>query len=122
MKLTRVEDLECWQEARGLVRKVYSRGDAGVPKEYIEVFAGCRMIRLDDFRRLTVTRRGKSAQDKGQRGLVAGFLEAARGKHTAPIPLSELVAVTPTTLAIEELLRTGSPIRVEPPVRQEDNE
>jgi predicted dehydrogenase len=100
---------------------VYSSlGDAGVPKEYVEAFADGRVIQLDDFRRLTVTRRGKSAtskgaQDKGQQGLVAAFLEAARGKRDAPIPLLELVAVTEATFAIEESLRTGGPVRIDIP-------
>jgi predicted dehydrogenase len=100
---------------------VYSSlGDVGVPKEYVEAFADRRVIQLDDFCRLTVTRNGKSvtsksAQDKGQRDLVAAFLEATRGKRDAPIPLSELVAVTEATFAIEESLRTGSPVRIEAP-------
>jgi predicted dehydrogenase/threonine dehydrogenase-like Zn-dependent dehydrogenase len=100
---------------------VYSSlGDVGVPKEYLEAFADRRVIQLDDFCRLTVTRSGKSvtsksAQDKGQRGLVAAFLEATRGKRDAPIPLSELVAVTEATFAIEESLRRGSPVRIEAP-------
>jgi polar amino acid transport system substrate-binding protein len=100
---------------------VYSSlGDVGVPKEYLEAFADRRVIQLDDFCRLTVTRSGKSvtsksAQDKGQRGLVAAFLEATRGKRDAPIPLLELVAVTEATFAIEESLRRGSPVRIEAP-------
>lgn len=90
---------------------VYSLlGDVSVPKEYVEAFPDRRVIQLDDFCRLNVTRTGKSvtsksAQDKGRRGLVAAFLEATRGKRDAPIPLSEL--------AIEESLRTGSPVRIE---------
>ncbi|MGP6156603.1 MAG: bi-domain-containing oxidoreductase [Vulcanimicrobiaceae bacterium] len=98
---------------------VYSSlGDAGVPKEYVEAFANGRVIQLDDFRRLTVTRRGKSTttkggQDKGQQGLVPAFLEATRGKRDAPISLSELAAVTEATFAIEESLRTGAPVRID---------
>ncbi|MBG0812419.1 bi-domain-containing oxidoreductase [Methylosinus sp. H3A] len=97
---------------------VYSSiGDAGVPKEYIEVFAGGRVIQLDDFRCLTVTRSGKrkttkSAQNKGQHGLVSAFLEATRGKRETPIPLAQLVAVTEATFAIEESLRIGAPVAI----------
>ena len=47
----------------------------------------------------------KKAQDKGQAGLVAAFLAAARGKAEAPIPLDELDAVSRATIAIEEALR-----------------
>nr|WP_246781470.1 bi-domain-containing oxidoreductase [Rhodoblastus sphagnicola] len=88
---------------------VYSSlGDPSLPKEMIEVFAAGRVIQLDDFRRLSVTRGGKtsvvkSAQDKGQAALVAAFLAAAR-EGAAPIPVAELEAVTAATFAIEAAL------------------
>ncbi len=100
---------------------VYSSlGDASVPKEYIEVFAAGRVVQLDDYCRLTVTRSGKqktskSAQDKGQQGLVTAFLTATRGKGEAPIPLRELAAVTEATFAIEESLRVGAPVAIPAP-------
>lgn len=99
---------------------VYSSlGDPSLPKEMIEVFvAGC-VVQLDDFRRLTITARGKStlsksAQDKGQAALVSAFLAAARGEREAPIPLDEMLAVTEATFAIEEALRTGSVVALQP--------
>jgi len=92
-----------------------SLGDPSVPKEYIEVFAAGRVVQLDDFRRLTVTREGRSSvtkgvQDKGQAALVAAFLAAARGDGEVPLPLIELEAVTRATFAIEECLRVGSSV------------
>ncbi len=99
---------------------VYSSlGDPSVPKEYVEVFAAGRVVQLDDYCRLTVTRSGKqksskSAQDKGQQGLVTAFLAATRGKGEAPIPLRELAAVTEATFAIEESLRVGGPVLIAP--------
>jgi polar amino acid transport system substrate-binding protein len=90
---------------------VYSSlGDPSLPKEYLEVFAAGRVVQIDDFRRLTITRDGKASvtkrtQDKGQAALVAAFLAAARGKTPAPIPLGELEAVTAATLAIEDAIR-----------------
>jgi len=98
---------------------VYSSlGDQGVAKEYLEAFAAGRVIQLDDFRRLTVTSGGKarvqkSAQNKGQRELVEAFLASTRGKRPAPISRAEIVAVTRTTLAIQEALRTGGPAAIE---------
>lgn len=94
-----------------------SIGDPGVAKEFVEAFADGRAIQLDDFRRLTVTNGGKSvvtkrAQDKGQHGLVAAFLEATRGDRDPPIPLAELVAVTAATFAIEDSLRIGAPVAI----------
>ena len=88
-----------------------SLGDPGAPKEYVEAFADGRVIRLDDYIRLTVDAGGrrkatKGAQDKGQAQLVAAFLAAARGRAPAPIPLAEIEAVSFATLAIEEALRS----------------
>jgi predicted dehydrogenase len=97
---------------------VYSSlGDASVSKEYIEVFADGRVAQLDDFRLLTVTARGRrtvcrATQDKGQRNLVAAFFTATRGTGAAPIPLEEIVAVSETTFAVEESLRTGRPVHL----------
>jgi predicted dehydrogenase/threonine dehydrogenase-like Zn-dependent dehydrogenase len=94
---------------------VYSSvGDHSVPKEYLEVFADALLVRLDDFRQMTVTRYAKStvhkiAHDKGQQGLVRAFFDASRGRRAAPISLSELGSVTDTMFAIEEALRTCRP-------------
>jgi predicted dehydrogenase/threonine dehydrogenase-like Zn-dependent dehydrogenase len=94
-----------------------SLGDQGVSKEYLEAFAAGRVVQLDDFRRLTITSGGKArvqkgAQNKGQREVVEEFLAATRGKRAAPISMAEVVAVTETTLAIEESLRTSDPAPV----------
>lgn len=81
-----------------------SMGDPSVPKEAIEAFGQGVVVRLDDFRKLHVTRGGKtettsaSAQDKGQAALVAAFLSAARGGGEPPIALDTLVAVSAATL------------------------
>ncbi len=93
---------------------VYSSlGDAGVGKEYIEIFAAGIVVQLNDFCSLAVTRNGKrktqkSAQDKGQTALVAAFMDAAKNGKEPPIPLAEMEAVTRATFAIEESLRTGA--------------
>lgn len=97
---------------------IYSSiGDAGVPKEYIEVFADGRVVQLDDFTRLDVTVGGKrktvkSAQDKGQKTQVAAFVAATRGAASAPIALDEIVAVSEATLAIARSLSVGAPVVV----------
>ncbi len=93
---------------------VYSSlGDPSVSKEYIEVFAGGRIVQLDDFRELTISRgnkrsSSKSAQDKGQADIVARFLATARAAHGDVIPFEELEAATAATFAIEEALQTGA--------------
>lgn len=83
-----------------------SVGDASVPKEQIEAFGRGVVVRIDDFRKLHVTRGGKtqttsaSAQDKGQASLVGAFLAAARSGKPAPIALDTLVAVSAATLQL----------------------
>ena len=91
-----------------------SLGDPSLPKEYLEAFGAGRAITLDDFTELTIHADGKAKtikarQDKGQAKLVAAFLDAARGKGPAPIPLEEVGAVSRATIAIEEALR-GQPV------------
>ena len=86
------------------------QGDPGVPKEYCEIFASGRIVRLDDFTKLTINVDGKerivtARQDKGQAALVAAFLAAAKSGGPAPIPLADLAAVSEATLAIERALR-----------------
>jgi polar amino acid transport system substrate-binding protein len=96
---------------------VYSSlGDSSVAKEYLEVFAQDRVVQIDDFIVLRMTKRGKTAtsratQDKGQNGLVSAFFTATHGDGQPPIPLAEIIAVTEATLAIEESLRVGAPVQ-----------
>jgi polar amino acid transport system substrate-binding protein len=99
---------------------VYSSlGDPGLPKEHIEIFARGRIVQIDDFRALTIFAGGKATrkratQDKGQRDLVAAFLEATRGARPAPIPLDEIFAVSEATLMIEEAIGRGEAREIEP--------
>ncbi|MEO0882817.1 MAG: bi-domain-containing oxidoreductase [Pseudomonadota bacterium] len=95
-----------------------SLGDPAVPKEYIEIFAQGKIVQLTDFTHLTIcfggkVSRVKKAQDKGQAALIADFLSAIRSAGHPPIPYNELAAVTETTFAIEEALRTGQSVGVE---------
>jgi predicted dehydrogenase len=83
-----------------------SMGDPALPKEYVEAFGRGVVVRLDDFRKLHITRGGKtqtvtsSAQDKGQAALVKAFLAAAHTGSAAPIALPTLIAVSAATLEL----------------------
>ncbi len=83
-----------------------SVGDASLPKEAIEAFGTGVIVRIDDFRKLHVTRGGKtqttraSSQDKGQVALVGAFLSAARTGSAPPIALDTLIAVSAATLEL----------------------
>ncbi|MEM7004587.1 MAG: bi-domain-containing oxidoreductase [Pseudomonadota bacterium] len=92
-----------------------SLGDTSVSKEYLEVFAADTVMQLDDFISLKITQNSKVTtikgnQDKGQKAMVAGFLEAVCKGLEPTIPLFELVAVTEATFAIEASLRKGIPV------------
>jgi predicted dehydrogenase len=87
-----------------------SSGHRGFPKERVEVFAGGRVLQLDNFRRLRAwgwsgfsgMRRWR--QDKGQQDCVAAFLAAAAGGPPAA-SWEELLEVSRVTLEVADGLR-----------------
>lgn len=88
-----------------------ANGDRAVAKEYFEVFCGSSVARMDDFKTLYLSRKGKtetskSGRDKGHRRELEMTVEAMRQGKEAPIPFAELVEVTEATFAIEEAMRT----------------
>ncbi|HNS38109.1 MAG TPA: bi-domain-containing oxidoreductase [Anaerolineaceae bacterium] len=94
-----------------------ANGDKSFPKERVEVFCGGRAAALDDFRTLDLVRDGRHQvfqsrlrQDKGHRAGWEAFLRSLKPGSTAPIPLVDLFAVTRTTFAAMDSLRTGCEI------------
>jgi predicted dehydrogenase len=96
-----------------------ANGDKSYPKERLEVFSAGRVAVLNDFRTLELTQNGShrviksTRQDKGHAGAWHAFLESVRSGGQPPIPYSDLWAVTQTTFALVESLRTGAPVRVQ---------
>ncbi|HYW50370.1 MAG TPA: bi-domain-containing oxidoreductase, partial [Gemmatimonadaceae bacterium] len=84
----------------------FANGSKRFPKERLEVFAGGRVLQLDNFRRLTgygwpdFTRMNLWRQDKGQRQCAAAFLDAVRTGGPAPIPFDEIVEISRVTIDI----------------------
>ena len=86
-------------------------GHASFPKERVEVFAGGRILQLDNFRRL----RGFGwpgfgsqrlwRQDKGQFACAAAFIAALKTAQGSPIPLEEILEVSRTTIEAGEAVR-----------------
>jgi len=77
----------------------FANGNKAFPKERLEVFAGGRVLRLDNYRKLQVwglpgfrTRR-LLAQDKGQVACAAAFLKAIESGGRPPIPVDQLLEV-----------------------------
>lgn len=85
----------------------YSNGNKDVSKEYIEVFNGGVIARIDDFKELVVngpkgTRKIKSVQDKGHKAEVEAFANALRNGKPAPISFDELYNATSSTFKVLE--------------------
>jgi predicted dehydrogenase len=88
-----------------------ANGDRGFPKERLEIFAGGRILRLDNFRLLEgwgfgAFRRKRSwKQDKGQQTCAAAFLDSIRAGGAAPIALAEIIEVSRASIEAAALLR-----------------
>ena len=94
-------------------------GNSRYPKETLDVAAGGRSARLDNFRKAAVwsgrrqsTTRPRGGQDKGQRAELTQFVEAILTGGPMPIPVESLVATTRATIAVAESLLSGRPERV----------
>ncbi len=78
----------------------FANGNKSLPKERLEVFAGGRVLQLDNFRRLTgygwpgFRSLNLWRQDKGQKACAAAFLAAIAQGGEPPIPLEEIFEVT----------------------------
>ncbi len=93
-------------------------GDKAAPKERLEVYGGGRVAVLDDFRRLEVTRGGRTTrekaanQDKGQAPQLAATVEGFLKRGQAPIPFEELVTGMQMVFAAKRSLATGRPVEL----------
>lgn len=86
-----------------------ANGHKALAKERLEVFAGGRVLLLDNFRKLTgygwsgFRAMSSIAQDKGQGHCAAAFVSAIRGTAPAPIALSEIMEVSRVSIEIAEM-------------------
>jgi polar amino acid transport system substrate-binding protein len=93
-------------------------GDGAAPKERLEVFGSGTAARLDDFRRLYITKNGATSttrhwnQDKGQEAQVNETIEGFRTRGRGPVPYEELVLGMRAVFAAQESLRTGGPVDI----------
>jgi predicted dehydrogenase/threonine dehydrogenase-like Zn-dependent dehydrogenase len=84
----------------------FANGNKAFPKERLEVFAGGKILRLNNFRSLTgFGWKGFRAmnlwrQDKGQKACVAAFLDAIRNGGPDPIPYDEIIEVSRVTIEL----------------------
>ena len=97
-----------------------ANGDRAVSKERLEVFGGGAVAVLEDFRRLDLTRFGRTStlrsrwqQNKGHRGEWEAFAECLRSGKSEPIPFESIVATTLTTLSILKSRSSGQPAMID---------
>jgi len=96
-------------------------GSKSLFKEYVEVHQHGTSAVLRDFKQLElfggrrVERKKLLTQDKGQRAMLAAFLDAVKDGRPSPIPLAELLAVTRATFRIVDSARARAAVAVGPP-------
>jgi predicted dehydrogenase/threonine dehydrogenase-like Zn-dependent dehydrogenase len=88
-----------------------ANGHKSFPKERLEVFAGGRILQLDNYRKLkgfgwpNFKKLNLWRQNKGQNACVDAFVRAVMQQDPAPIPFDELMEVSRTAIRIAEALR-----------------
>jgi len=90
----------------------FSNGSKEMPKEYIEVYSAGLIGIIRDFKVLEIHSSGKPrrkktlVQNKGQVRMVKAFIESIKEGGSPLIPADEISAVTRTTFAVLESLRS----------------
>jgi len=88
-----------------------ANGSKSFPKERVEVFAGGRVLQLDNFRKLKgfgwpeFKKMNLWRQDKGQRACPNAFLSAIERGEPAPVPVEEIFEIARVTIEVAEKLR-----------------
>jgi predicted dehydrogenase len=88
-----------------------ANGHKGFPKERLEVFAGGRILQLDNFRKLRSWGWGREStlrlwrQDKGHRQCVAAFMESVRRGAPSPIDREEIFEVSQAAIDLAARVR-----------------
>lgn len=87
-----------------------ANGSKTYPKEQLEIFAAGRVLKLENFRKLTgfgwpgFNKMNMWRQDKGQKTCAAAFLHAIERGGEAPIGFDELIEVSRVTIEVSEAL------------------
>lgn len=95
----------------------YAYGDNSMPKEFIEIFGSGISIQMNDFRELTIFKKGKATKEKSanqNKGFVnefKAFKEAVKSGEEA-ISFKSIYNTTKTTFKILESIRSKSLVEV----------
>ncbi|MDA7558627.1 bi-domain-containing oxidoreductase [Flavobacteriaceae bacterium] len=91
----------------------YANGSKAMTKEYVEVFSAGLSATLNDFKELKIYGKGKPKktkilnQNKGQKEMVAAFVDGLLKNGRAPIPFDNVVAVTKASFKVLESIKQG---------------
>ena len=91
----------------------YANGSKAMTKEYVEVFSAGLSATLNDFKELKIYGKGKPKkikilnQNKGQKEMVAAFVDGLLKNGRAPIPFDNVVAVTNASFKVLESIKQG---------------
>jgi len=86
----------------------FANGSKRFPKERLEIFAGQKVLQLDNFKTLKgygckgFSRMKLWRQDKGHAAEMRAFVDAVRDGKPSPIPFEEIVEVMRITLELSE--------------------
>ncbi|MDH5523635.1 MAG: bi-domain-containing oxidoreductase [Desulfobulbaceae bacterium] len=86
----------------------FANGSKSFPKERLEVFAGGRVLQLDNFRKLRgfgwpgFRKMNLWRQDKGQKACVTAFVKAVEQGSESPIPFAEVVEVSRVAIEVSQ--------------------
>ncbi len=95
----------------------FANGDLGLEKERMEVYCQGSVAVLTDFKRLELYTDGdhkvpiRNKLDKGHSQEIIAFVDSIKKNQDSPIPFHELYASTSATLAVQESLRLGLPVK-----------
>jgi polar amino acid transport system substrate-binding protein len=96
-----------------------ANGNKAFPKEKITVFGGGLTAELDDYRSLTLARKGRITkqksrlkQDKGHQSELEAFIRVIQDNLEAPIQFNELISTTQATFNVVKSLKTGKVINM----------
>ena len=101
-------------------------GDKAFPRERVEVFRGGAVGLIENFKAASFTYQGRIHRkrnlfsvDRGHRAEMEAFFSALSNGDPPSVDFTEYLYTTLTTFAIEESLRQGAPVVVDPGVLQE---
>ncbi|MHC5031940.1 MAG: bi-domain-containing oxidoreductase [Planctomycetota bacterium] len=97
-----------------------TNGDRGLPKEWLEIFSGGRVVQVDDFASATLFAHGRrtrlrlAGKGRGHAEELSAFLGAVRGGTPVPSSEEEAFHVTEACFGVLESLRSGEAVTLPP--------